>query len=135
MIAKIMSIFGIVIITGFAAVFLIVSLNEPQDLGGTFVVDAIYYEEQKLVQITFEDTSKQSTSVVMEILGMNETFQKYYEKTSFIEDVIFELPPKYGWKVHPVTFVIEHPELGKIGLKTEIRTPDEPKPVVIYSHL
>jgi len=133
MIAKAVSVLGIVVITGLAAVFLIAGAGGPQDPDGTFVVDAIYYEEQRLVRITFEDTSGQSTSVVMEVQGMDETFQKYYEKASFTEDVTFELPPKYGWKVHPVTFAVEHPEIGKIGLKTEIRTPDGPKPAVIYS--
>jgi len=135
MIAKVMSIVGVVIITAFAATLLIAGTGGPQDLEGTFAVDAIYYEEQRLVRITFEDTTRQSTSVVMEVQGMDETFQKYYERTSFTEDVTFELPPKHGWRVHPVTFAVEHPEIGKIGLKTEIRTPDGPKPAVIYSRL
>ncbi len=135
MIAKTMSVFGIIVVTGLAVLFLVAGAGGPPDLGGTFVVDATYHEEQGLVRISFEDTGSQSTSVTMEVLGMDETFQRYYEETSFVEEVAFGLPPKYGWKVHPVTFVIEHPELGKVGLKTEIRAPGEPKPAVIYSYL
>ncbi len=134
MVAKAVPILGVVIITGLAAL-LVAGTGPPPDLGGTFVVDAVYHEEQGLVRISFEDTGGQSTSVIMEVLGMDETFQRYYEEASFVEDVAFELPPRYGWRVHPVTFVVEHPELGKVGLKTEIRAPGEPRPAVIYSRL
>ncbi len=126
---------GIIIITGFAAVLLVSGITNPGDLGDTFVVDAIYYEEQDLVRISFEDSSALSTSVILEVLGMDETFQRHYAQISFTEEVYFEFRPKFGWKVHPVTFVVEHPELGTIGIKTEIRAPGDPEPDVIFSRL
>ncbi len=133
MITKITFIFGIAIITTLA-VFLLGTDQSP-DLSDTFVVNAVYFADQNLVQISFEDTSGQSTLVIMEIQGMDESFQKYYEKTSFVENVTFELAPKFGWKVHPVTFVVQHPLYEQIGIKTEIHAPNEAKPAVIYSSL
>ena len=133
MIAKITTILGLAVITVLA--FLLFGTGKQQDLDDTFVLDAVYFADTDTVQITFEDTSARSTSIVLEILGMDESFQRYYEESSFVENVTFKLPPKFGWKVHPVTLVIEHPEYGKIGVKTEIRTIDEPRPLVIYSRL
>lgn len=117
------------------AAFLASGINDTADLEATFLVGATYYEESGTVRVSFEDTSGRSTSVTMEILGMDETFQRTYEQASFAEDVRFDLRPKFGWKVHPVTFVVEHPDLGKIGIKTEIRAPGEPEPGVIFSRL
>lgn len=134
MIAKILTFFGILVITGLAAMFFLAEFRDTSDLEDTFVVDAVYFKEQRLVTISFEDKSRKSTSVVLEVLGMDETFQRYHESPNFTEDVVFELPPKFGWKVHPVTFVVEHPDLGQVSLKTEIHAPGDPKPPVIYGH-
>ena len=124
---------GIAAVTALAAALLMAGAGEHRDLDGTFELDAVYHAEPGLVRITYEDTSRESTSVVLEVWGMDESFQRRYERTGFTEEVPFGQPPKFGWKVHPVVLAVEHPELGRVGIKTEIRAPDEPKPPVIYS--
>ena len=98
-------------------------------------VDAIYEPENNIVKITYSDNSKMTSLVVLEILGMEETFHKEFSQQSFVEIVQFDSAPKYGWATMPVTFFLEHEELGFIGLKTEIHPYDEPKPKVIYSKI
>ena len=98
-------------------------------------VDAIYEPENNIVKITYSDNSKMTSLVVLEILGMEETFHKEFSQQSFVEIVQFDSVPKYGWATMPVTFFLEHEELGFIGLKTEIHPYDEPKPKVIYSKI
>ena len=79
------------------------------------------------------DNSDKTTTVVMEILGMDETFQKTFSSSEFIEIVPFPNKPKYGWAIHPIVLEIEHEELGHVQLKTEIHLMGEPVPPVIYS--
>nr|AIF16295.1 hypothetical protein [uncultured marine thaumarchaeote KM3_73_E02] len=98
-------------------------------------VDAVYEPENNIVKITYSDNSKMTSLVVLEILGMEETFHKEFSQQSFVEIVQFDSAPKYGWATMPVTFFLEHEELGFIGLKTEIHPYDESKPKVIYSKI
>jgi len=98
-------------------------------------VDAIYEPGNNIVKITYTDNSKMTSLVVLEILGMEETFHKEFSQQSFVEIVQFDSAPKYGWVTMPVTFFLEHEELGFIGLKTEIHPYDEPKSKVIYSKI
>ena len=98
-------------------------------------VDAVYEPENNIVKITYSDNSKMTSLVILEILGMEETFHKEFLQQSFVEIVQFDSAPKYGWATMPVTFFLEHEELGFIGLKTEIHPYDEPKPKVIYSKI
>ena len=98
-------------------------------------VDAVYEPENNIVKITYSDNSKMTSLVVLEILGMEETFHKEFSQQSFVEIVQFDSAPTYGWATMPVTFFLEHEELGFIGLKTEIHPYDEPKPKVIYSKI
>ena len=98
-------------------------------------VDAVYEPENNIVKITYSDNSKMTSLVVLEILGMEETFHKEFSQQPFVEIVQFDSAPKYGWATMPVTFFLEHEELGFIGLKTEIHPYDEPKPKVIYSKI
>ena len=98
-------------------------------------VDAIYEPGNNIVKITYSDNSKMTSLVVLEILGMEETFHKEFSQQSFVEIVQFDSAPKYGWVTMPVTFFLEHDEFGFIGLKTEIHPYDEPKPKVIYSKI
>jgi hypothetical protein len=65
---------------------------------------------------------------------MDESFQKTLSGSEFVEIVQFPVTPKYGWKVHPVTFLIDHEELGKISLKTEIHPYGQPAPPIIYGN-
>ena len=106
--------------------------DDKNELRQTFDVEAVYYDSGH-VEISYLDKSDKTNSVVMEILGMDESFQKKYSSSEFIEIVPFPNPPKYGWPIHPVVFEIEHEELGHIQLKTEIHPLDDPIPPVIYS--
>ena len=98
-------------------------------------VDAIYEPGNNIVKITYSDNSKMTSLVVLEILGMEETFHKKFSDQSFVEIIKFDSVPKYGWATMPVTFFLEHEEFGLVGLKTEIHLNDEPKPKVIYSEI
>lgn len=116
-----------------AIVFLTGGANDDKnELRQTFEVDAVYYDSGH-VEVAFFDKSEKTTSVVMEILGMEETFQKSFSDYQFIEIVPFPNEPKYGWAIHPVVLEIEHPELGHVQLKTEIHPLGDPLPTVIYS--
>ena len=96
--------------------------------------DAVYLENENIVQISFEDESNNTKSAILEILGMDVTYHKEYVfdgESGFIEKMYLEEIPKYGWKTTPVTLEINHSKFGKIGLKTEIHGPNEPSPETI----
>ena len=101
----------------------------------SFFVDAVYEPENNIVKITYSDNSKMTSLVILEILGMEETFHKEFSQQSFVEIVQFNSAPKYGWATMPVTFFLEHEELGLVGLKTEVHQYDESKPKIIYSKI
>ncbi len=123
----------LVIITVLAIVFLTSGGTVDKDiLRQTFQIEAIYYDAG-YVEISYFDKSGKTNSVVMEILGMEESFQKTFSDSEFIEIVPFPNLPKYGWPIHPVVLEIDHKELGHIQLKTEIHSLGEPVPPVIYS--
>lgn len=129
---KIVSTISLGAISVLAILFLTGAGNDDKEiLRETFQVEAIYYDSG-YVEISYLDKSEETNSVVLEILGMEESFQKTISESEFIEIVPFANPPKYGWPVHPVVLDIDHQELGKIQLKTEIHPLDEPKPPVIY---
>jgi len=117
-------------------IFFVESTSIDRELyANTFIVDAIYLEEEGIVEISFLDNSGKTQSVILEILGMAESFQKNYVDSKFTEEVPFSSVPQYGWKTNPVTFVVEHEEFGKVGIKTEIHAPDESSPPIIFSKL
>lgn len=121
------------VFTVLAIVFLTGGASDDKDeLRQTFQVDAIYYDTG-YVEISFFDKSQKTTHVVMEILGMDESFQKTFSDSEFIEIVTFPNEPKYGWAIHPIVLEIDHLEFGHIQLKTEIHALDQPLPSVIYS--
>ncbi len=121
------------VVTVLAILFLTGNGTDDKDiLRQTFQIDAVYYDSGH-VEISFLDKSDETTLVVMEILGMDESFQKTFSTSEFIEIVPFSNLPKYGWAVHPIVLEIDHLELGHIQLKTEIHSLDEPTPIVIYS--
>jgi len=133
---KIIPIISIIFVSILATLFLLESTSIDRELyESTFVVDAIYLEEEGNVEISFLDNSGKTQSVVLEILGMAESFQKNYVGSEFTEKVSFSSIPKYGWKTNPVTFVVEHEEFGTIGIKIEIHAPDEPPSPIIFSKL
>jgi len=121
------------VFTVLAIVFLTGGASDDNDiLRQTFQVDAIYYDAG-YVEVSYLDTSDKTVTVVMEILGMDESFQKKFSDSEFIEIVPFPHEPKYGWAIHPIVLEIDHLEFGHIQLKTEIHAPGQPLPPVIYS--
>ena len=106
--------------------------DDKDELRQTFQVNAVYYDTGH-VEVEYLDKSEKTDSVVMEILGMEETFQKSFSDSHFIEIVPFSNEPKYGWEIHPVVLEVEHPELGHVQLKTEIRPLGDTAAPVIYS--
>ena len=119
-------------------IILSISSNSTLDesiISQTIFVDTVYEPENNLVKITYNDNSKKTNLVTLEILGMEQTFHKEFSQNSFVEIVQINSEPKYGWSTMPVVFSVNHDEFGKIGLKTEIYQMDESKPRIIYSKI
>ena len=133
---KLILIIFIILLSVLALLFLIEYYSIDRELfANTFIVDTIYLEKEGYVEISFLDNSGKTKSVVLEILGMPESFQKTFIGSEFSERVSFSETPKYGWKSNPVTFVVDHEEFGKIGIKTEIHIPSEPPATIIFSKM
>ena len=132
---KIIAVASIIAIT---AIVLSATSNSALDestISQTIFVDTVYDPKNKIVKITYNDDSKKTNLVTLEILGMEETFHKEFTRSSFVETVQINSKPKYGWSTTPVVFSINHVEFGKIGLKTEIYEQGESKPRIIYSKI
>jgi len=126
----------VVFVSVIAVLFFIESISIDRELlSETFIVDAVYFQEDGYVEISFLDKSNKTKTVVLEILGMSESFQKSFVGSGFTERVQFSSTPTYGWKTNPVTFVVEHEEFGQIGVKTEIHEINEPSQPIIFSKL
>jgi len=126
------SIIAIIIIT------LSITPNSALDesiISQTIFLDAVYEPKNNLVKITYNDNSEKTNLVILEILGMEQTFHKEFPQNSFVEIIQIDSEPKYGWSTMPVVFSINHDEFGNIGLKTEIYQKDESKPRIIYSKI
>lgn len=115
------------------AAMLILAGRPNIDLSGVFEVDATYFEDQQYVEVTFADSTGQTTSVVLEILGLPESYQKVFEGHEFVERVRFESEPANGWRAHPLIFAVEGADGSIIEIKTEVHAQGEPAPHVIYS--
>lgn len=100
-----------------------------------FAVDATFYPQQKHVEIKYSDNTGMTGSVIVEILGMSQSFQRTFDSSSFSLLVPFDSVPQYGWRSTPVTFVVEHQEFGTIGIKVDIHNDGEPAGGVIFSRL
>ena len=125
-------------IIALTVIILSISSNSALDesiISQTIFVDTVYEPENNLVKITYNDNSKKTNLVTLEILGMEQTFHKEFSQNSFVEIIQINSEPKYGWSTMPVVFSINHDEFGKIGLKTEIYQMDESKPRIIYSKI
>jgi len=132
---KIIATISIIALT---VITLSISSNSALDesiISQTIFVDTVYEPENNLVKITYNDNSKKTNLVTLEILGMEQTFHKEFSQNSFVEIIQINSEPKYGWSTMPVVFSINHDEFGKIGLKTEIYQMDESKPRIIYSKI
>ena len=131
-------IIGAASIIAVIAIVLSITSNSAVDesiISQTIFVDTVYDPKNKIVKITYNDDSKKTNLVTLEILGMEETFHKEFSRSSFVETVQINSEPKYGWSTIPVVFSINHDEFGKIGLKTEIYEQGESKPRIIYSKI
>ena len=81
---KIVPAISLGIITVLAIIFLAGAGTDDKDiLRQTFQIDAVYYDSG-YVEISYFDKSDKTNSVVMEILGMEETFQKTFSDSEFI---------------------------------------------------
>ena len=126
------------VVTVLAIVLLTSDGNQDEEiLKTTFSIDATYYEQSEssddnYIEITFKDKSEKTNAVVLEVLGMEESFQKTYLDSAFVETIQFSSTPKYGWEIHPITLQIDHDELGKVSIKTEIRPEGESPAPIIY---
>ena len=121
-----------------AVIIFSISSNSALDesiISQTIFVDTVYEPENNLVKITYNDNTKKTNLVTLEILGMEQTLHKEFSQNSFVEIVQINSEPKYGWSTMPVVFSVNHDEFGKIGLKTEIYQMDESKPRIIYSKI
>jgi hypothetical protein len=106
--------------------------DDKDEMRQTLQIEAVYYDSGH-VEISYLDNSDQTDSVVLEILGMDDSFQKTFYDSEFIEIVPFPNVPKYGWAIHPIVMEVEHEEFGHVQLKTEIHSVDEPVPNTIYA--
>lgn len=131
---KLIPVISIIIISALGILFLYNSSSyDDKQLANTFDVAAIYFENEGTVEISFHDNSQKTNSVTLEILGMEDSFQKTFEGNDFVERVQFVSPPKHGWKIHPITLIVDHQEFGQIGIKTEIHSENELAPPIIFS--
>ena len=128
------------VVTVLAILFLTGTGNDDKEiLKSTFSIEAVYFDENNdtndaYIQITFKDNSEKTNAVVLEVLGMEKSFQKTFVNSEFVEIISFPSTPKYGWEIHPVTLQIDHQELGQVSLKTEIRPVGEPPAPIIYGN-
>jgi hypothetical protein len=111
------------------------SVQTSQKYSKIFYFDATFYEDKKYVQIKFDDSTEKTSAVTLEILGMEQSFQKKFTGSHFEIQVPFNKVPEYGWKSMPITLVVEHQEFGKIGLKTEVHDYGQQSNKIIFSEL
>ena len=102
------------------------------ELSETILIGGVYYEDRGVAAITYDDASGMTRSVVLEVLGMDKSFQRTYEGSSFSLELPFASEPKYGWPVHPIVVVVDHAKYGTVDAKTEIRPEGEPAARIIY---
>ena len=133
---KTITVIGIVVII-ISSLIIYTSFNskDHESLEQTFVVSAVYYENDGHAEISFQDKSNKTKQITLEILGMTESFHKEFTSSTFVEKIQFVSTPKYGWQSMPVTLLVMHDEFGKIGIKTEIRPVGEIAAPIIFSKL
>ena len=119
------------------------------EVSQTLLVDVKYKSEKGVISIFYDDVSKMTDKLIIEIWGLPQTYHKEFECDlgalaenakhenvcpDFVSATIkLDFIPKYGWESIPVVFTVDHKEFGKISIKTEIYEVGDPKPRVIYS--
>lgn len=126
------AIFGGVIIILSLAIQANFNTIDQNILEQTFVISAVYFENDGYAEISFFDKSSKTKHVELEILGMSKSFHKEYSSTTFVEKIPLQTP-KYGWQSIPVTLLIDHEGFGHIGIKTEIRPLGDVPAKIIFS--
>jgi hypothetical protein len=118
-----------------STVIILNPLSENTDFSN-FTFDAVYQKDSNSVSITFVDTNEKSSFVVLEILGMENTFHEEFEiyDSKFTKLVSLDKVPKYGWKTTPVTLEITYDESNTIKMKTEIYDEGQISPEIIFEH-
>ena len=131
---KIIPIISVIVITILAGLFFYDSGSVDKELlNRTFSVDAVYLGSESVVEISFVDNTHKTDTIILEVLGLQPSFQKTYSGSSFTERIPFIPPDKYGWEIHPVIILAENQDLGLIEIKTEIHEENEPEKPVIFS--
>lgn len=131
---KIIPIISVIVITILAGLFFYDSGSVDKELlNRTFSVDAVYLDSEGVVEISFVDNTQKTDNIILEVLGLQPSFQKTYSGSSFTERIPFIPPDKYGWEIHPVIILAENQDLGLIEIKTEIHEENEPEKPVIFS--
>ncbi len=131
---KIIPIKSVIVITVLAGLFFYDSSSVDKELlNRTFSVDAVYLADEEVVEISFADNTQKTDIIILEVLGLQPSFQKTYSGSSFTERISFVPPDKYGWEIHPVIILAENQDLGLIEIKTEIHDENKPEKPVIFS--
>ena len=130
----ILYILGVGLVLASIVLFINLKSTDHNILEQTFVIKAVYFENDGYAEISFQDKSNKTKNVTLEVLGMPESFHKEFTSTIFIEKIQLPSAPKYGWPSIPVILLVEHEELGKIGIKTEIRPVGEIPATIIFSN-
>jgi len=132
--SKIIPIISVVVITILAGLFFYDSSSVDKELlNRTFSVDAVYLADEEVIEISFVDNTQKTDTIILEVLGLQPSFQKTYSGSSLIERIPSVPPDKYGWEIHPVIILAENRDLGLIEIKTEIHEENEPEKPVIFS--
>jgi hypothetical protein len=131
---KIIPIISVIVITILAGLFFYDSGSVDKELlNRTFSVDAVYLDSEAVIEISFVDNTQKTNTIILEVLGLQPSFQKTYSGSSFTERIPFVPPDKFGWEIHPVIILAENQDLGLIEIKTEIHEENKPEKPVIFS--
>ena len=122
--------------------------DEKSEMSQTFLVEAKYKPSRGIISIFYEDKSKMTDKLIIEIWGLPQTYHKEFECDvdalaanaehenvcpDFVTATIkINSAPKYGWESIPVVFSVEHTEYGSISMKTEIYEVGNQKPHVQF---
>ena len=123
----------ILIATVSVSVVILLNSNYENEDFDNFTFDAVYLKDSNSILITFDDTNQKSSFAILEILGMENTFQEEFaiSDSKFTKLVPIDNIPKYGWKTTPVTLEITYDE-SVVYMKTEIHEEDQISPTVIF---
>lgn len=130
---KIIAIILCIIIISIALFDYSLSIPKKELFSQSFFIDGTYYNDTGNIEIKFEDKTGKTSKVTIEVLGLEKTYHKIFEGSTFSDTIYFGNAPEYGWQVHPIVLVIEHQEFGVVELKTEIYEEYEMPPPVIYN--